>query len=195
MRIFFILSAIILICISSSFTQKIPTGEKRITQLEDSINALRSDYDNLQGYFWELYRDYNDFKSQHESDLNPVFDPAEVHAFQPLRDRFITVLVSIERVEKFLDGYNVVFNFGNLTSAKVSGFDLTVKWGSGVPKDFKEYFKWQKSLQTKVCSLTDILLPGEWIPISVNLVPAPQQDFRYIKIQLKTNIIGLHKKQ
>jgi len=122
-----------------------------------------------------------------------VLDPIE-KGYGRLNSNSGFFFVSCEDAQPYLDGYKVIMNIGNPTTATYNGFKLKVKWGKQFVSKEMNYIVWQKSLKTAEKKFTDKLMPASWNKIELILSPAKPEEVRYIEFSIETDQILLYNK-
>lgn len=81
------------------------------------------------------------------SDVEPALVSATEPGYGLARTKLGPVAVSVEGVEKYLDGYKVRLKLGNLTSGTFGGVKLRVNWGPLItdPSLNGTFASWQKA--------------------------------------------------
>lgn len=95
-----------------------------------------------------------------------VFETQGTKAYTKLKAPSGVVLASLERVEPYLNGYNVFINVGNPSTAHLHGVTGELKWGKA--QDGAE-------LQTVKFELLDSFPPGTWRVIKLTTGNADAQ--------------------
>lgn len=116
------------------------------------------------------------------------FDPQDDKKYQPVRGPAGPILVILEKVEPYLDGFTVHMRLGNPTSAGYTGFTADVKWGREflLNKD-ADYNK----LADKKIEAKEYLAPGSWTTVKFNVAPATAEQMRRIGFAPVFNSISL----
>ncbi len=116
------------------------------------------------------------------------FDPQDDKKYQAVRGPAGPILVILEKVEPYLDGFTVHVRLGNPTSAGYSGFTADVKWGRKfvLGKDDDYYKLAEKKIEAK-----DYLAPGSWTTVKFNVAPATPEQMRRIGFAPVFNSISL----
>ncbi len=100
------------------------------------------------------------------------------------------MLVSVEKVEQYLDGYKVSLEIGNPLSVNFDGFDIEAAWGPRYNTG-DDYAKWLAAKQTKKIAETHTLPPGRWSPIDIILPSTEPKGFGYLDLKLSINRLSL----
>lgn len=109
-----------------------------------------------------------------------LFDPQDNKGYQAARAPAGSVLVVLEKLEPYLDGYTVSLRFGNPTTAEYSGVKGKVKWGRLY--DSKKDQDFNKLLEKEI-DLKDDLKAGSWTIVKFNIAPAKPDEVRRLIIQ------------
>lgn len=117
-----------------------------------------------------------------------LFDPQENKGYQAARAPAGAVLVVLEKLEPYLDGYTVSLRLGNPTTAEYSGIQGKVKWGRLY--DAKKDQEFNK-LGEKDIDLKDDLKAGSWTIVKFNIAPAKPDEVRRLIIQPTFNQLKL----
>jgi hypothetical protein len=146
--------------------------EKRITALESRVGRL----------------EYASSKN-----LTAELDVSDPKGYQRLTNDSGTFLVSLAKVEKYLDGYKITISIGNITTATFNGFDLTLKSGTKEPPFSDAWISWYKTLKTKTETYTQDLKPGLWNDVEIIIIPASPYELGYLQLKIATNKITLYR--
>lgn len=145
----------------------------RVAALEEKVLKLRSDQ----------------FLAGLEGPQESVwFDPQDDKKYQPVRGPAGPILVILEKVEPYLDGFTVHLRLGNPTAAGYSGFTADIKWGRKfvLDKDADYYKLTEKKIEAK-----DYLAPGSWTTVKFNVGPATPEQIRRIGFAPVFNSLNL----
>lgn len=119
-----------------------------------------------------------------------TFDPQDDRKYLVVKGPAGPVLVMLEKVEPYLDGFTVSLALGNPTSAGYSGLKGTVRWGKKF--DFEKSGDYNK-LGVKEMDVRDILEPGTWTTVKFNIAPAKPDEVRRIVFEPTFNEIRLRR--
>lgn len=111
-----------------------------------------------------------------------VFDSQGSKAYTKLKAPTGVVLASLERVEPYLNGYNVYINVGNPSTALLHGVSGELKWGKA--DDLSD-------LQSKKFELLDSFPPGTWRVVKLTTGPADAQSIAKIVFSPTFNQLSL----
>lgn len=120
-------------------------------------------------------------------------NPTSPDKYQRVDSTLGFFLVSLERVEPYLDGQRVYLTIGNPSSITFEGFSLDVEWGKRVPEDTNQWAQWSEALRHKELSFTNTLLPGTWTRVDFVLAPAPTGEFGHLALSMQTDVISLRR--
>lgn len=116
------------------------------------------------------------------------FDPQDEQKYQSVKAPAGPVLVILEKVEPYLDGFTVYVRFGNPSSAGYSGVKGKVSWGRQFdPAKDNDHNK----LAEKEIDLNDTLGAGSWTLVKFKIAPAKAEDVRRIVIAPVFNAVLL----
>lgn len=100
------------------------------------------------------------------------------------------VIVSVEKIQPYLDGYRVSLSIGNMTTASMNGAEIEVEWGlqygGGVT-----YQQATASKKTKTFSQTGLFAAGAYTLVDVALTPAKPEEVKQLRVSPKWNIVSL----
>lgn len=146
-----------------------PADTAAISQLEARVSSLEAKVLKLQG---------DVFLASLDGPQESVwFDPQDDKAYLPVKSPAGPVLVILERVEPYLDGFTVSMRIGNPTSANFSGMEATVKWGRKFDAQKGEDFN---KISEKKITLKDFMPAGAWTTVKFNVGPATADGVRRI---------------
>lgn len=152
---------------------KVARLEEQVATLQKSLAAMRVDL---------LVAKYGGVQE------SAVFDPQEDKAYAQVKAPTGNILVVLEKLEPYLDGYVVTMRVGNPSTAGYSGIKGKVKWGhqydSTKPDDYN-------ALREKEIDLKDTLAPGAWTLVKFNIAPARPEDVRRIIFEPKLNSVQM----
>ncbi len=115
------------------------------------------------------------------------FDPQAPKAYARVRAPSGALLIRLEKMEPYLDGFVVTFMVGNPTTATFAGAEGEVSWGQQI--DWKDLKTLQsQSMKFKV---QDRFPPGVWTPLKINIAPAKPEFARRITITPTFDIIAM----
>lgn len=173
----------LLIFLQPSFSQKTSETELR-ESMQAELDSLGQALFELDMRVWQL----------ENADKSLTIDPTDPGRFQTIRTNYGEFLIVLENVESHLDGIKVSLKIGNPSSAKFSGYDLSVKWGPRSPVNNKDWYSWFKGLRIKQLSFPDDLDPGTWNPVSIILPSTGTQEFGHLEVEMSTQAVSLQRK-
>ena len=110
-----------------------------------------------------------------------TFDVQGTQSYTKLKAPTGAVLVSLDRIEPYLNGFNVFIKIGNPSTAILHGVSGEINWGRSDSSD----------MQTKKFELLDSFPPGTWRSVKLTIGPANSQDLSKIVFSPKFNQISL----
>jgi len=184
--------ALILVCLSFARSihaadpvrpsPEIVALQQRVKELEKQIQALREE--TAQKIQQRIVADTAllSLAEKVSPDLT-VLEPSRPHIYQPVRldSSGIILLVSLERVEPYIDGYKAILDIGNPSSARFSGYDVTTSWSY----DETRYKKKRSD------TFTGTLEPGTWTKTELILPGTSGSELRFIAIGIKASSVVL----
>jgi hypothetical protein len=102
------------------------------------------------------------------------------------------LLVSVKRINNYMNGYSVLLSIGNISTCDFKGFDLTAIWNKPYDniQNIVEYKKSEKSYKN---TYANDLRGGSWTEIIVNLSPMTVDEANNISINIELNRVSLIK--
>jgi|SRR5665213_1831783 len=155
--------------------------QQRVRELEKQVQALREDTAEKIQQRVAVDNAIASILEKVSLDVT-VLEPSRPNIYQPVRldSSGLILLVSIEHVEPYLDGYKIVLSIGNPSSAKLSGYDLTSSWSY----DEARYRKKRSD------TFTGTLEPGTWTKTELILPETSGSELRFVAIGIKaTNVM------
>jgi hypothetical protein len=157
---------------------KVEGLEKANSALEERVTDLKGRLDWL-----EQMDKLNAVKRE-----SAEFDPQENRAYESIDAPTGRVLLVLDKVEPYLDGFTVHLRVGNPSSAAYAGMKGKVKWGRAL--DFKKNAEHNK-LAEKEINLTDTLAAGAWTIVTFKIGPANADQVRRIIIEPQFNSVQM----
>ena len=151
--------------------------KKRTTNLEDQMSLLLS---MLQG--------------KQDKNEEVILDPSSLNTYQRIDAGSFQLLVSLESVTPFLNGYKVVIDVGNPSTVKLSNVKVTCKWAkrfdwnNNSPDAFK---RWHDSIRSTEVSVQKTVVSGSWNPVEIVVLPASPEELGYLAISITTGTASL----
>jgi outer membrane murein-binding lipoprotein Lpp len=106
-----------------------------------------------------------------------TFDPRDAAGYSNVASPVGVLLVKLEKVEPYLDGYNLTFLIGNPTAARLSGVSGVVKWGEEI--DWNDIKSFERVSEKRFDSPIDFH-SGAWTPVKMTIGPAKPAQIRRI---------------
>lgn len=102
------------------------------------------------------------------------------------------VVISLEKIQPYLDGYKATLSVGNLTAATMNGGEFEVEWGLPYSKDIP-YERLVASKKTKIFSSVADFPSGSYTAVDVLLTPAQPTEVKILYVTPKWNRLTLRK--
>jgi hypothetical protein len=108
------------------------------------------------------------------------FDPQDPKKYAPVKSPAGPVLVVLENMEPYLDGFKITFRLGNPTSASLSGVKGKISWGAAfdVNKPTENIEPLSKQFDDPT-----VFAPGTWTNLTISIGPATAAQARQITIE------------
>lgn len=190
-----IISAIISVLVATSMyggragSDSLP--DTNITKVKN--NQIETKFDGIDKRLSELYWKVMFMESDINSRNTATLDPVQ-KGYSVVNTNSGMLLVSVNQVDPYLDGYKITYHIGNPMFMTFNGFRLTVKYGRqfDAKKDGIDKFEsWQKSLKEISSDLTDQLSPGSWNKVELIIPSTKAEDIRYLEVAIKTDQVAL----
>lgn len=155
-------------------------------QPDVKVDALEKANAVLEGKIKDLEREIQWVRALDE--LNAIkrdsasFDPQDSKEYQPVDAPTGRMLLVLEKVVPYLDGFTVHLRIGNPSTATYAGMKGKVKWGRAL--DFNKDAEYNK-LSEKEITVTDRLPAGSWTVVTFNVAPATADQIRRLVIEPK----------
>ena len=160
--------------------------KKEVEELKKATKDLKASLDWVTPTVIQHMNDIDDLK--HSS---VTLDPALPEKYARVETDVGLLLIKIEKVEPYLDGYKLELGIANPHLMTFKGLEVSATWAPRLAAYGGKYSEWLQKNRTQKFSLTDDLLPGRWNSISLILPATKPEDFGYLRFSLDTNIISL----
>ena len=172
---------------SSNAPHSVASSQRDAEELKTQIAALQKKVETLEGSINLLYAFLKDKQDRTDSVTLDLTEPA----YQRLDTDNGFFLISSGQAIK------IPLKIGNPLSVSFSGFKVKIKWAKAY--DYKQYEaesygEWQKSIQEKEISFTDMLEKGTWNKIELILNPATADQLGWVNVTLNTNTVRMYEK-
>jgi hypothetical protein len=105
--------------------------------------------------------------------------------FVPLRTSTgFLLLLSLDAIESYLDGYKVKLRIGNSSSVTLSGLELNVNWGAQLA---------YKRARFRKASTPQDFIPGIWTPVEIVLPNTKATEVGTIEFSASSETVSLRK--
>lgn len=101
--------------------------------------------------------------------------------------------ITIENVEKYLDGYKINLRIGNPQNCTYRGFELKTEWNKPFTVEM-DYDEWSKNKKEKTISMNEELSSGSWAECSINLAPMTEEEIHNVGFSIITDSLSLYTK-
>lgn len=155
--------------------------EKRLAQLESASQSLQTQTTQNWSALYDLKHD------------SAVFDPASPSRYLRIDTAAGALLVSLEKVEPYLDGVRVDLQIGNPTSTSFQGFELNARWARRFKEGEGSWFDWATTRKAKKFVFTTDIVAARWNNVQLILPETKPADFGNLEVQLSTNVVSLGK--
>jgi len=107
------------------------------------------------------------------------FDPQDPKAYSPVKSPAGPVLLVLENMEPYLDGFKITFRLGNPTSAGLNGVKGKISWGPVFDPN-----KPAEDLQPHTKQFDDptVFPAGAWTNLTISIGPATAAQARQIGV-------------
>jgi hypothetical protein len=121
-------------------------------------------------------------------DLDPVD-----HSFHALETSSLTLLVALEDITPYLDGFKLHVKIGNPYNMTFDGCTVFCQWGlSGFGSNgIYNAKEWRDSQKSNTVEIATQLLSGCWTPAEVPVVPATTDELRQLRLSVDTKSVIL----
>ena len=178
---------------SSTETQAL---RQSLTIISNATLVLSQHVDNLekivQKFQWDAFTKSLDEQSKTRVKLDPT-----QKSYQKVECNNGPLMVSVDSMESYLDGYKLSLQIGNPSYMTYSGFMVTTFWGpdwqtfAGTNNFSQELSaKWQSLQHSNTVSMTDSLLPGKWNWVKLIVAPAKPDEIRNLEVSFQSSVIS-----
>lgn len=102
-------------------------------------------------------------------------------------------LVTIQKLDPYLDGYRATLNIGNPHSLTMHGGDFQISWGLPWNTKGKTFDEIKASRRSKDFSIVKDFPPGAYTAVEVALTPARPEEVKDIFVEITWNRISLRR--
>lgn len=176
---------------SISRKQHTADREASITKLQSQVNSQLEELTTLKGEVEDLK-----FKaSMHDVQLETV-DVSEAvvsegGGYGIAKTKQGIFLITIEKLEPYLDGYKATLHVGNTSTLTMLGGEFEVKWGLPWDSPNKKPKEIWASRKSKKFSFTHTFSPGAYTAIDVALTPARPEEVKTLNVAPLWNRISM----
>jgi hypothetical protein len=102
-------------------------------------------------------------------------------------------LISMKKIEPYLDGYRVTLQVGNTTNILLNGGEFKVDWGIPWGTKGKSPAEISASRRSKTFSVTKDFYPGANTIVDFALTPAKPEDVKSLIIGIEWNLLSMQR--
>lgn len=150
----------------------------RLTQLENSIAEQKRDLNSIKDQYHKLSEQVLDFRIENDLSQMAFFTP-DTKSAQPITTNAGIFFISLRNIEKYANGFKLLFQIGNPSSITIESMEIEVIYG---PLNNKRKYK---------ITLTKPILASQWNDFSVVLAPASENDLAHIAITVNPTEFAL----
>ena len=121
----------------SPTSQTVEQLKKQVADLQENVNSL----------WQQIYNEISDIQNLKRS--SATFDPASPDKYIRVETDAGSLLVSLGKVEPYLDGYKVELQVGNPLAATFKGFEIAATWAPRFKNYNGKYLEWLKNKSSK----------------------------------------------
>jgi hypothetical protein len=154
-------------------------------QLKKEVVDLKKQIDNLWAQILDHMTEIENLKR-----ASATFDPASPNKYLRVETDAGFLLVSLGKVEPYLDGYKVELLIGNPLAATFDGFEVRATWAPRL-KDNSGYLEWNKKKRNQIFSFTQKLITGRWNSTTLIFPETKPDQFGFLDVSLSVNTLSL----
>ena len=174
---------------TQALRQSLTTISNATLVLSQHVDTLEKSLQKIQ---WDAFMKSLEDQGKTRVKLDPT-----LKSYQKVECNNGPLMVSVDSMESYLDGYKLTLQIGNPSYMTYSGFQVTTFWGpefqtlAGTNKFTPELSaKWQSLQHSNTVSMTDSLLPGKWNWVKVIVAPAKPDEIRNLEVSFQSSIIS-----
>jgi hypothetical protein len=179
--------------------QKSENEHKEIVDLRREISNLKSQQAALEADTSKLRQDLeatNFSQSLMRLDIDAAWQStvqiSEGGSYGLARTAHGPVIVSMDKIEPYLDGYKVTLSVGNPTTVTFSDATIEVEWG--LPwGNGRSYVETSKSRKKKTFSILKSFQPGAYTLTEVALTPAKAEEIKSLSVGVTWSKINMRR--
>jgi hypothetical protein len=116
------------------------------------------------------------------------------HVFQRLDTEVGSLLILLDDVSPYLNGYKVRLRIGNPSDADFADVKIKTKWSKQYQWDKYDevsYKEWESHLHEGETSLAYDLQAGAWNKVELILIPAAPEELGYLSVSVEANSVKM----
>ena len=186
---------VISVCIACALLALVGCSKKTTPENAKSTNLLQKlqkDVTDLQGQMMDNALAHYELESKINAFKEASIDPTQ-KGYCRLDSNNGTFLLSCEKVQPYLDGYQVSLLVGNPYAVSFVGFKLAVTWGPEWNSKTQQYPAWQANLHKKEIEFADELRAASWNRVKLILTPATPSELAYLVVTMQTDTVSMRR--
>lgn len=108
------------------------------------------------------------------------------------RTSFGAIVISVDHVQPYLDGFKATIDIGNPTTATFDGAEVEIGWGLPYGTNKKAWDEITKSKKAQKFKVTNRFLPASYTRLEVLLSPATAAEVKTLNIGIRWNVVMLN---
>ncbi len=162
----------------------------------EDIEQIGARLSNLQSAFYEEVRNPT-LKSSANFQIGK-------EGFQRIETSVGYIFVSLADVQKYANGYKVIFDLGNPYNASITNINATLRYGKGlseyIPEDnvndfYTHYKSWEDNLKVAERSIVNEIYGGSWNKVTFIISPAKEEDLETLHLSLSATALIMRNMQ
>lgn len=178
---------------SSTETQAL---RQSLTTISNATLTLSQHVDTLEKNVQKIQWDELMKSVEEQGKTRVKLDPTQ-KSYQKVECNNGPLMVLVDSMESYLDGYKLTLQIGNPSFMTYSGFQVTTFWGpdlqtlAGTNKITQELSaKWESLQHSNTVSMTDSLLPGKWNWVKLIVAPAKPDEIRNLEVSFQSSVVS-----
>lgn len=161
-----------------------PQGQtqKAITEHGTQLEALKTHVSTLQKRIADLEQE-NRINELLNSGATVAYLTPGADGYSTVQTDFGKITVSLENVQPYANGSRVTLQFGNISSATLTGVKATIEWGKVAAKGGPD----TESQRSREVTFTPSFRAGSWTNIPVVLDGIPSTELGFVRVKDVTN--------
>lgn len=170
----------------ASVTSEVSSLKRELATLKEEVENLRKNLE-LSDEIVSLHAKALDRLNHETAEL----DPASPGRYQRIETGAGSLLISMGKVEPYLDGFKATISIGNPFGLTFEGFGIAAYYGPRWPKDGKFLASIANKTKLKNFSFTDSLYPARWKEVELIFPSTVAADFGRLSVSVEVNTVSL----